>query len=520
MTKQILSMAEAVSNEKGVAKEIIIAAIETALATASRKKNHDEIQVRVCIDPSTGDYETFQQWLVVPDDFDLNEDLNPDEMDSELFTELTEDWVDSKFTKMHLQDALAINSTVKPGSIIEKTIPSMAFGRIAAQVAKQVIAQELRKAERGRVISQYSERLGELLSGTVKKSTRDHVILDMGNQVEALLKKTDTIPREILRTGDRVRAYFYAVNEEPRGPQLLVSRSCPEMLIELFKIEVPEIGEELIEVKSASRDAGSRAKIAVKTNDGRIDPIGACIGMRGARVQAVSSELSGERIDIVVWDEEPVQFVINAMAPAEVASILLDEEKQSMDVAVHEEQLSQAIGRNGQNVKLAAELTGWALNVMTEQEASDKSDEETTAMVENFMSSLAIDNDTAILLVESGFTTLEEVAYVPIQEMLEIEELTEDMVDSLRNRAKDFLLTQAIASEERLNKKQPDADLLAMEGVTESLAFDLAANGITSMEDLAEQAVDDLLDIDGIDSEKAAELIMTARKPWFSDNKD
>jgi transcription termination/antitermination protein NusA len=350
----------------------------------------------------------------------------------------------------------------------------------------------------------------------VKRVSRDLIVLDVGENVEALLRRDDMMPREAVRMGDRLRVYLYEVHSEPRGPQLLVSRTKPEMLIELFKIEVPEIGEETIEIKSAARDPGSRAKIAVKTNDGRIDPVGACVGMRGSRVQAVSGELGGERIDIVLWDDNPVQFVINAMAPAEVLSIVVDEDTHTMDIAVRDEALSQAIGRNGQNVKLASQLTGWHLNVMTETEAKAKSSQETADLSQLFMEKLDVDEEVALTLVQEGFSSIEEVAYVPLQEMLEIDAFDEETVKALRNRAKDALLTQAIASEEKLQAVQPAKDLLEMEGMDEVLAYRLASAGIVTQEDLAEQSIDDLLEIEGLDAERAAALIMTARKPWFT----
>ncbi|GAA6144283.1 MAG: transcription termination/antitermination protein NusA [Thalassolituus sp.] len=494
MSKEILLVAEAVSNEKGVSREIIFQAIESALAAAAKKRYEDEEAViRVDIDRKTGDYETFRSWLVV------SNDVVPG-----LGDELT------------LEEAHEIDTNLQPGDTYEIQVENPDFGRIAAQAAKQIIVQKVREAERAQVVEQYEHRVGELIGGTVKKVTRDNVIVDLGNNAEALMPKDQLIGREIMRMGDRIRAILFDIRPENRGPQLMMSRTVPAMLIELFRIEVPEISEEVIEIKGAARDPGSRAKIAVKSNDKRIDPVGACVGMRGARVQAVTNELGGnERIDIVLWDDNPAQLVINAMAPAEVASIVVDEETNSMDVAVAEDNLAQAIGRGGQNVRLASELTGWEINVMTEEEAVEKQNEEAAGFIEGFMNSLDVDEDFATLLVEEGFTTLEEIAYVPMEEMLQIDGLDEDIVTELRNRAKDVLLTQAIASEEVLEKAEPAEDLLTMEGMDKHLALVLASKGISTMEDLAEQSIDDLLDVEGMTEEKAGELIMTARKPWF-----
>lgn len=494
MNKEILLVAEAVSNEKDVPKEVIFEAIEVALATATKKRYDEEADIRVVIDRMSGDYETFRRWLVVS-----NEEVPA------LGTELT------------MEEAEEIDTALQPGDIHEEQVESVAFGRIAAQTAKQVIVQKVREAERAKVVEQYRDRQGELISGSVKKVTRDNIIVDLGNNAEALLPRDQLIQREAFRMGDRVRAVLKEVRSEGRGPQLIMSRSCNEMLIELFRIEVPEISEEVIEIRAASRDPGSRAKIAVKTNDGRIDPVGACVGMRGARVQAVSNELGGERVDIVLWDDNPAQLVINAMAPADVASIVLDEETHSMDVAVAEDNLAMAIGRNGQNVRLASELTGWELNVMTEEEAQDKHQSEVGSVIDNFINHLDVDEDVAEVLVEEGFTTLEEVAYVPVDEMLEIDGFDEDIVEELRKRAKDALLNLAIASEEKLDKAEPADDLLEMEGMDKHLAYLMAAQGIITMEDLAEQSIDDLIEIEGMDEEKAAALIMTARAPWFAE---
>lgn len=494
MSKEILLVAEAVSNEKGVSKEVIFEAIEDALAGAAKKRFDDEdATIKVTIDRKTGEYETRRSWLVV------SNDVVPG-----LGDELT------------LQEAEEINKDLQPGDTHEELIENPEFGRIAAQAAKQIIVQKVREAERAQVVEQYRDRVGELVNGSAKKVTRDNIIVDLGNNAEGVLPKNNLIGREIIRMGDRVRAVLTEVCPENRGPQLLLSRTSPIMLIELFKVEVPEIFEEVIEIKAAARDAGSRAKIAVKTNDKRIDPIGACVGMRGTRVQAVTNELGGnERIDIVLWDDNPAQLVINAMAPAEVVSIIMDEDTHSMDVAVDEENLAQAIGRGGQNVRLASELTGWEINVMTEEDAAEKNTQESAEFLEIFMEKLDVDQDFAELLVEEGFTSLEEIAYVPIEEMLTIEGLDEEIVNELRSRAKDVLLTQAIATEEKLEEAKPAEDLLAMEGMEKHLALILASQGIVTQEDLAEQSVDDLTSATELTEDQAAELIMTARRPWF-----
>lgn len=490
MTKEILMVVDSVSNEKGVSREVIFQALEQALVAATKKKyNTDEIDLRVAIDRKTGEYDTFRRWTVVADE-------------------------DHEIPAMQL----AI-SDVEPdmalGDVREEQVPSIEFGRIAAQTAKQVIVQKVREAERALVIDAYRHRIGEILSGVVKKTTRDGLVLDLGGNAEAYLAREEMLPRETFRIGERVRAILFAVNAEGRGSQLLVSRTRPEMIIELFRIEVPEIGEEIIEIKGAARDPGVRAKISVKTNDQRIDPQGACIGMRGARVQAVSGELGGERVDIVLWDDNPAQYVINALQPAEVASIVIDEDSHSMDVAVEEEQLAMAIGRGGQNIRLASELTGWRLNVMTLADAQAKHENESQQYIEAFVRDLDVDEDVASILVGEGFTSLEEVAYVPLEEMLAIEDFDEDIVNALRQRAKDALLTKALVSEEKLGSSEPAEDLLNMEGMNRKLAFELAARGIVTMEDLAEQAIDDISDIEGLDEETAAQIIMKAREPWF-----
>jgi N utilization substance protein A len=418
----------------------------------------------------------------------------------------------SQFT---LEQAGEKDKSLAIGDTYEEKIDNVEFGRIAAQTAKQVIVQKVREAEREIVIGDYQDRVGELVAGTVKKVTRDNVIVDLGNNAEALLPRDQMIPRESFRISDRLRALLVDVRSEQRGPQLFLSRTSPDMLIELFKIEVPEIAEEVIDIKAAARDPGSRAKIVVSTNDGRIDPVGACVGMRGSRVQVVSNELANERIDIILWDDNPAQLVINSMAPAEVASIIVDEDSHTMDIAVEEENLAQAIGRNGQNVRLSSALTGWAINVMSEEDAAAKQQQEASTFIEMFMEKLDVDEEVSEVLVQEGFTSLEEIAYVPLEEILAIEGFDEEIANELRNRAKDALLTQAIASEEDLSSANIADDLLSMEGMDDALALQLSQKSILSMEDLAEQAIDELMDIEGMDEERAGKLIMTARAPWF-----
>ncbi len=490
--KEILLVAEAVSNEKDVPKDVIFEAIELALATATRKHINDESDIRVAIDRKTGEATTTRCWTVVTDEVYTNPEA-----------------------ELILEDAQVTNPSLVLGDLVQEELPTEVFGRIAAQTAKQVIVQKVREAERAKVVELYRGRIGQIISGSVKKVTRDNVIVDLGYNAEALMARDQLIGRETFRMGDRVRALLSEVRTESRGPQLFLSRTDPQMLIELFKIEVPEISEEVIEVRAAARDPGSRAKIAVKTNDGRIDPIGACVGMRGSRVQAVTGELNNERVDIVLWDDNPAQLVINAMAPAEVSSIVVDEDRHAMDVAVSDENLAMAIGRNGQNVRLASELTGWTINVMSEEDAAAKQQDEVGGVVQTFVDALDIDEDFAEMLVEEGFASLEEIAYVPLDEMLAIDGLDEDIVEELRTRAKDKLLNQALAAEEQLDNSEPAQDLLDMEGMDTHLAFVLASRGIITMEDLAEQAVDEISDIEGLSDEKAAELIMTARAPWF-----
>lgn len=496
MSKEILLVAEAVSHEKQVPREKIFEALEFALASATKKKSPGNIEVRVAINRETGDFDTFRRWLVTADDI---EQENP-------YAEIT------------LSAAQYDEPEIQLGDYVEEQIESIAFDRITTQTAKQVIVQKVREAERDQMIAEYQDRVGELVTGTVKKVNRDNIIVDLGNNAEGVIFRDDMLPRETFRPGDRVRGLLYVIRPEARGAQLFISRTHPDMLVELFRLEVPEIAEETLEIKAAARDPGARAKIAVKTNDKRLDPVGACVGMRGSRVQAVSSELGGERVDIVLWDENPAQFVINAMAPAEVASIIVDEDTRTMDVAVESDNLAQAIGRNGQNVRLAGQLTGWELNVMTVEAMNTKHQAENEKVLELFTKYLEIDEDFALMLVEEGFTTLEEVAYVPASELLEIEGLDEDIVEELRGRAKAALTTQALANEESLEASVPKQELLDLPGLDRHVAYTLARRGITDLEALAEQGTDEISDIEGLTEEQAGALIMAARNiVWFNE---
>lgn len=498
MAKEILLVAEAVSNEKAVPRDKIFEALEFALATATKKKHEGDIDVRVSINQKTGEYDTFRRWMVV----------EPQEDGS----------LEHPFREITLEAAQIDEPEIQLGDFVEEQIESVKFDRITTQTAKQVIVQKVREAERALVVEAYKDQEGEMITGVVKKATRDAIVLDLGNNAEAVIYRDDMLPRENHRPGDRVRGLLYAVKPEARGAQLFVTRSKPDMLIELFRIEVPEIGEEMIEIKSAARDPGSRAKIAVKSNDKRIDPVGACVGMRGARVQAVSTELSNERIDIVLYDDNPAQYVINAMAPAEVASIVVDEDSRSMDIAVEADNLAQAIGRNGQNVRLASQLTGWELNVMTVEDMQKKNEEESDKLISLFTEGLDIDEDFAQFLIQEGFSSLEEVAYVPVAEFLEIQGLDEATVEELRERAKAALTTQALKTEESLEGAEPAEDLLGLEGLDRHLAFVMASKGVVTLEDLAEQGVDELVDITELSEEQAGELIMAARNIcWFGD---
>jgi N utilization substance protein A len=495
MSKEIMMVVDAVSNEKGVDKEVIFEALEAALASATRKKHGEEWDVRVAINRKTGDYDTFRRWKVFADD---SKELEvPDR-------------------ELRLEDAIDVDKKAIIGGFVEEPMESVSFGRIAAQQAKQVIVQKVREAERAQVVEAYKDRVGQLVSGVVKRVDRNGIFVDLGGNAEAFVSRADMIMREQVKPQDRIKAFLKEVRSEPRGPQLFLTRSAPEFLIELFKLEVPEVGQGLIQILGAARDPGIRAKIAVRSNDPRIDPVGACVGMRGSRVQAVSNEIAGERVDIIPFDENPAQFVINAMSPAEVISIVVDEDSHSMDIAVSEEKLSQAIGRGGQNIRLASQLTGWELNVMTESDAEAKSESEARALVENFMKQLDVDEDVATILVQEGFSTVEEIAYVPQAELNAIEEFNEDIVKELRSRARDVLLTQAIASEESIDSQIPSDDLLLLEGMQPDLALALARRGVRTREDLAEQAVDDLLDIQGLTADEAGKLIMKAREHWFA----
>ena len=496
--KEILQVVDVVSNEKGLAKEIIFEAIEAALASAAKRRHPEDIEVRVEIDRKTGDYEAFRRWEVLSDD----------EEEAEL---------ESEDRQIRLTEAREHDPELEVGDHIEEPMEPPEFGRIAAQAAKQVIVQKVRQAEREQVVEAYAGRVGELIHGQIERMERGGIVLDLGENAKAFVPSRHTIPGETARPKDRMRGYLYEVRPDQRGPQLFVSRTMGEFLIELFKLEVPEINQGLIEIKGAARDPGRRAKIAVRALDARTDPIGACVGMRGSRVQAVSNELAGERVDIILWDENPAQFVINAMAPAEVHSIVVDEDSGSMDIAVEEDNLSQAIGRGGQNVRLASELTGWQLNVMTVEQAEQKSESESRTVLEMFMSKLDVDEELASILVAEGFTNVEEVAYVPESELLAIEEFDEGIVAELRQRARDALLTQMIASEEQLEEHRPEQDLLELEGMTDAIAFRLAEKGIRTRDDLAECAVDELEDVKGLEPELAAELIMKARAHWFTE---
>ena len=494
MSKELLLVVDAVANEKGVPHDVIFEAIEAALASAAKTRYHDEdVLVRVSIDRKDGSYETFRRMEVVADDVVME---SPDR-------------------QIRLMDAVDEVEGAEVGDFIEEQIENPDFGRIAAQAAKQVIVQRVREAERAQVVDQWKDGVGELVTGIVKRVERGNIYVDLGGNAEAIISKDKGIPRDVLRAGDRVRGYLFDVRSEPRGPQLFISRAAPEFMMELFKLEVPEVGQGLVSIKACARDPGDRAKIAVLAHDNRTDPIGACIGMRGSRVQAVSNELNGERVDIVLWSDNPAQFVINAMAPAEVQSIVVDEDKHSMDLAVAEDRLAQAIGKGGQNVRLASRMTGWQLNVMTADQVQAKSESEQAAARELFQAKLEVDEEIAGILVSEGFSTVEEIAYVPVGELLAVEGFDEDIVEELRARARDALLNDALAAEEELDEHQPAEDLLTLEGMDDELAYQLAARGVVTRDDLADLATDELTDIEGMDEERAAALIMEARKHWF-----
>ena len=534
MSKEILNVVEVVSAEKGVAKEIIFEAIEAALASATRKRHPEDLDVRVSIDRETGDYETFRRWEVVDEASVVFTQEEADAALAKLLAEApppedddgaggdageSEEPVGPQVfdpNRQMLHDAASERMPgLGIGDFVEERIESVAFGRIAAQTAKQVIVQKVREAERAQVIEAYQDRIGDMVTGVVKRLERGSIILDLGGNAEAVVGREEAIPREIARPGDRLRGYLRDVRAEVRGPQLFVSRTAPELMVRLFTLEVPEIAEGLIEIMGCARDPGSRAKIGVRSNVPRIDPVGACVGMRGSRVQAVSNELAGERVDIIPWDENPAQYVVNAMSPAEVVSIVVDEESKAMDVAVQEEQLSQAIGRGGQNVRLASQLTQWQINVMTEQQADEKNEMEAGKFLSLFRDQLDVDEEVALILLQEGFTSIEEVAYVPEAEMLAIDEFDEVICRELQSRARDVLLIREIASEEGVSSGFPAEDLLLLDGMDTELAYGLAAKGVTTREELAELSVDDFTEILEIDPERAGKLIMTARAIWF-----
>ena len=488
MSREILLLVDALAHEKNVSEEIIFTALELALASASKKRFTEDADVRVAIDRSNGEYQSFRRWQVV-----------------------TEETLENPAAQIAITDERA--KGLAEGDYIEEPLESIEFGRIGAQAAKQVILQKVREAEREQILDDFLARKEHLVTGVIKRMEKGNAIIEVG-RIESLLPREQMIPKENLRVGDRVRAYLSRIERGGRGPQLILSRIAPEFLIKLFELEVPEIEEGLLEIKSAARDPGLRSKIAVKTNDQRLDPVGTCVGMRGSRVQAVTGELACERVDIILWSMDPAQFVINAMAPAEVSSIVVDEDAHSMDVVVSEDQLAQAIGRSGQNVRLASELTGWTLNILTEEEAAQKHEEEHSKTRNLFMEKLDVDEEVADILVEEGFSTLEEIAYVPLAEMSEIEAFDEDTINELRKRARAALLKEAIAKEEKA--EEASADLLNMEGMDEATAHKLASQGVSTMEDLADLAVDDLIELTGMDAERAKTLIMTARAPWFA----
>ncbi|WP_226468696.1 transcription termination factor NusA [Luteimonas panaciterrae] len=492
MSKELLLVVDAVANEKGVPEAVILEAIEAALATAAKKRYHDQdVLTRVQIDPKDGSYQTFRRWEVVADDVVME---SPDR-------------------QIRLMDAVDESEGAEVGDYIEEQIENAEFGRIAAQAAKQVIVQRVREAERAQVVDGWKHRVGELVTGVVKRVERGNVYVDLGGNAEAFIPKDKAIPRDVVRAGDRIRGYLYDVRSEPRGPQLFISRAAPEFMMELFKLEVPEVGQGLVEIKACARDPGDRAKIAVVAYDNRTDPIGACIGMRGSRVQAVSNELNGERVDIVLWSDNPAQFVINAMAPAEVQSIIVDEEKHSMDLAVAEERLAQAIGKGGQNVRLASRLSGWQLNVMTQDQVTEKSEAEQAAARQLFQEKLEVDEEIAGILVSEGFTTVEEIAYVPVGELLAVEGFDEDIVEELRARARDALLNDALAVEEELDENAPAEDLLQLSGMDDETAYALAAHGVRTSEELSDLGADEVVEfgIEGLDEARAAALILAAR---------
>jgi len=490
VSREILLLVDALAREKNVDKETVFGALELALASATKKRFREEADVRVEVDRTTGDYVAFRRWQLVPE----------------------EEFTDSGI-HMLLEEVIAEKPDAKLGDFIEESLEPEEFGRIGAQTAKQVILQKIRDAEREQILNDFLDRKDHLVTGTIKRMERGSAIIESG-RLEAVLPRDQMIPKENLRIGDRVRAYLLKIDRGARGPQLILSRIAPDFLVKLFELEVPEIEEGLLEIKAAARDPGSRAKIAVKSNDQRIDPIGTCVGMRGSRVQAVTQELAGERVDIVLWSQDPAQFVINALMPAEVSSIVVDEDSHSMDIVVGEDNLAQAIGRSGQNVRLASDLSGWELNIMTETESHEKQQTEMESVKALFIQKLDVDEEVAEILVQEGFNTLEEVAYVPITEMNAIEAFDEDTVNELRSRARNALLNQEIASEEQVETLAQD--LLTLEGMDDQTARVLATKGVHTQDDLADLAVDDLVELTGMDAERAKQLIMTARAPWFA----
>lgn len=496
MSREILLLVDALAREKSVPRETVFIALEQALASATKRKFADkflqeESDVRVEIDRQTGEYQGYRQWTVVPDE----EHEEP-------------------ARQIAISDAHEHGENLQLGDVIEEPLEAVDFGRIGAQAAKQVILQKIREAEREQILADFLERDEKLVTGTIKRIERGDVVVESG-RIEGKIRRDHVIPKENLRVGDRVRAYLLNIDRTQKGPQVMLSRVAPEFIVALFELEVPEIEEGIIEIKAAARDPGLRAKIAVKSNDPRVDPIGTCVGMRGSRVQAVTGELAGERVDIILWSTDPAQFVINALAPAEVSSIIVDEERHSMDVVVDEEQLAQAIGRGGQNVRLASELTGWQLNIMTEQAASEKRESEHGNIKQLFMDKLDVDEEVAQILIDEGFSNLEEVAYVPLNEMLEIEAFDEDTVNELRRRARDALVTEEIKSEESIESAAED--LLNMNGMDADTAHMLAAKGIRTMDNLADLDIEELTELTGMDAERAKGLIMTAREPWFKE---
>jgi N utilization substance protein A len=496
MSREILLMVDALAHEKNVEKEVIFIALELALASATKKRFKEDADVRVAIDRNNGEYQAFRVWTVVSPDT-VDEDAEPFEL--------------NPAAQILPSDERAKGLNV--GDTIEEPLEAVEFGRIGAQAAKQVILQKVREAEREQILNDFLARKEHLVSGTIKRIEKGNAIIEVG-RIEALLPRDQMIPKENLRNGDRVRAYLTRIERNVRGPQLILTRIAPEFITKLFELEVPEIEEGLLEIRAASRDPGSRAKIAVKSNDQRLDPVGTCVGMRGSRVQAVTGELAGERVDIVLWSMDPAQFVINAMAPAAVTRISIDEEAHSMDVVVGEDQLALAIGRGGQNVRLASQLTGWELNLMTEDEAEKKGEEEYGKARELFIARLDVDEEVADILIQEGFNSLEEIAYVPLSEMQEIDAFDEDTINELRSRARNALLTEAIAREEKV--EEASEELLTMQGMDEKTAHLLASKGVSKLDDLADLAVDELVEMTGMDEERAKQLIMTARAPWFA----